>query len=502
MALSSRTHRLLESTALAGLFALAYAQAPLFSSNQFQYMLHGMARAGLGALRGDWLANTTDPTPLFSLLVEAVFRLTGAPWLFYVFFALLAGTYLLALLSVLETAFGPYPSRAARLAAAAGLIATHAGLVRAGLIRLLGQEAAFLFDGGVAGQRLLGTVFQPSLFGVLLLAGLALALRGRPVWGAVLSAAVAAVHPTYLLPAALTTAAICLSTWVRTGRGLSMLAPAAAALAVALPTALFVWFGFQGASPQTAAEARSLLVNFRIPHHAVIAQWLNWTVWVKLGLTALALWATRRSAAVFTALGVLSLTATTLTMAQAAFGSDLTALLFPWRVSTLVVPLATAILVDRAARAVTAGLRPDPRLLWAGIVLMGLSGLAITLHNAREEAARPEQAVIRWARASSRPGDVYLTPIQMENFRLGALQPAYVDFLAIPYAPEDVKTWYLRIHGALKVYDLLDCKSLEDVRSDGGVSRALLPAGPTLECPGWSETYRDAAYRVLEHPVK
>ena len=38
------------------LFALAYTQAPLYYSNQNQYLLHGLATAGYGHLDGDWLA--------------------------------------------------------------------------------------------------------------------------------------------------------------------------------------------------------------------------------------------------------------------------------------------------------------------------------------------------------------------------------------------------------------------------------------------------------------
>src|SRR5579883_3127440 len=50
-------------------FAAAYGQAPLYYSNQNQYFLHGLAAAGDGQLRADWLARTADPTPVFSGLV-------------------------------------------------------------------------------------------------------------------------------------------------------------------------------------------------------------------------------------------------------------------------------------------------------------------------------------------------------------------------------------------------------------------------------------------------
>src|SRR3989442_5843934 len=81
----------------AALFAAAYTQAPLYYSNQNQYFLHGLARAGEGELRHDWLANTRDPTPLFSTLVELTAR-SLHPWIFHVYYALLLGGYAAAML--------------------------------------------------------------------------------------------------------------------------------------------------------------------------------------------------------------------------------------------------------------------------------------------------------------------------------------------------------------------------------------------------------------------
>src|SRR5215212_9886161 len=80
--------------ALAGaaLFAATYCQAPLYYSNQNQYFLHGLARAGEGTLAEDWLAKTKDPTPAFSTLVEWTARLLPRPT-FHVYYAVLQGIY-------------------------------------------------------------------------------------------------------------------------------------------------------------------------------------------------------------------------------------------------------------------------------------------------------------------------------------------------------------------------------------------------------------------------
>lgn len=53
-------------------FLLVMRQDPLYSDNQNTKFLHGMAWAGAGALRHDWLAGTQDGLPFFSGLVYAI----------------------------------------------------------------------------------------------------------------------------------------------------------------------------------------------------------------------------------------------------------------------------------------------------------------------------------------------------------------------------------------------------------------------------------------------
>jgi hypothetical protein len=79
---------------LTAVFAIAYTQSPLYTSNQNQYFLHAAAKAGIGFLKQDWLANTLDPTPVFSELTFLTYRLLRLEALFYIFYALLMGIYM------------------------------------------------------------------------------------------------------------------------------------------------------------------------------------------------------------------------------------------------------------------------------------------------------------------------------------------------------------------------------------------------------------------------
>ena len=88
------------------LFSAAYCQAPLFYSNQNQYFVHGLAEAGWGHLDEDWLANTADPTPVFSKLVAVTARYLH-PWTFHVYHGLLLGAYAASMLGLFGFVAGP-----------------------------------------------------------------------------------------------------------------------------------------------------------------------------------------------------------------------------------------------------------------------------------------------------------------------------------------------------------------------------------------------------------
>ena len=185
-------------------FAVAYGQAPLYHSNQNQYFLHGLAHAGVGHLDEDWLANTADPTPVFSGLVTVVDR-TMPTWTFHVIHGLLVGGYLLALYRIFVRIVGPElaANRAALFLALVALV--HSALARWLSYRLFGLDYPWYFQAGVASQYVLGGMLQPSVFGVLLLGAVALFADDRPWFAALAIAAAATVHATYLLPGALLT---------------------------------------------------------------------------------------------------------------------------------------------------------------------------------------------------------------------------------------------------------------------------------------------------------
>ncbi len=206
MPIRARLRSALEFAAWGVLLGLAYGQAPLYTSNQNQYFLHGLAQARQGLLAEDWLANTTDPTLVFTWLVVVTTRFLPQA-AYYLYYFLLFAVYFYSLRHIANHLFDVGRSRTSRWIFIALIFISHSAALHALLSRGIGGDWTYLFDGGLAGQRLLGTVLQPSSFGVFLLLSVQLFLKGRP-YRAVLAAAVAATfHPTYLLSAAVLTLA-------------------------------------------------------------------------------------------------------------------------------------------------------------------------------------------------------------------------------------------------------------------------------------------------------
>jgi hypothetical protein len=120
------------------IFGTACTQAPLYFSNQNQYLLHGAAEAGVGYLEDDWLARTLDPTPLFSGLIAVAYHLD--PRLLHVLYLLIFGIYFQSMLGIFEILSGKGVTHVLRLCFCFLLILTHAALPRLASTHTLGID--------------------------------------------------------------------------------------------------------------------------------------------------------------------------------------------------------------------------------------------------------------------------------------------------------------------------------------------------------------------------
>lgn len=485
-------NRLALWAAAGALFALAHSQSPLYTSNQNQYFLHGLASAGFGQLGQDWLANTLDPTPVFSWLVQATYTSIGA-WFFYIEYGLLLAVTLWGLYAIADSIIPGKQTRFQRLILLTLLTLLFSEALRFPLSHLSWADGGYLLEGGVAGQRLLGPVFEPSVFGGLLVVSIALFIRNHARGAALLAAGAATVHPTYLLISGALVAVYAGVLALGDRRWREAFIIGGLALVGVIPILLHTLVVFGLGSSQVSADASRVLVAFRIPHHAIVSQWLDASVAIKLLLILGALLVVRRSR-LFPVLLVPALLGLALTALQLATGNDRLALLFPWRVSVLVVPLSTTILAAKGM-ALCLGWydrRQQPHSAWTGraawalLAVLAVTGLASFVLHMQNRARAPEQALFAQVRNMASPGQVFLIPPRMQDFRLATGQPAFVDFKAIPYAPAEVLAWYDRIQLDQFFYRDnpadIDCHLLDRAAAAGVTQVVLEPAQQGADC--------------------
>ncbi len=519
-----RFRRIILLLAVAAGFATAYTQSPLFYSNQNQYLLHGLAQAGYGHLEHDWLANTSDPTPLFSLGIAAAYKLAGLWPLQAAYFLMLMGYFLSAwwlVTAVLRRGF----CWRWLLVFAAIFTAAHAAIFRLAAVKLTGVDYPFYFQSGVAGQYLLGPGIQPSAFGILFIASLAAFANGRPYLAACLGAAAGLFHATYLLPAALLTLGY-MSRLLREKRAKEAGISAVLALAVAMPTVAYTLVVF----PQhlkSVARAQQLLVEVRIPHHAVIARWFDLIAalqigWMVVGLTVL------RKSVLFRPLAAMAAGGLTLTLMLLVRENHTLALLFPWRVSAVLVPVTTAVLAAMlAARLessrITLGVSA---ILFAGMIVGGVVIMTLGFGYRMNEAEEP---LLAYVRDHASETDVYLIPtrfppvgkgrgavstsftpaprpkpgsnlipVDLQRFRLATGAPIYVDFKSVPYYALEVREWDRRMKKAEKWYATpdWDAAGIREQLIKEEITHVIVPRQQSIKASFLTLEYADDAYEV------
>jgi len=484
------------------LFCMAYSQAPLYYSNQNQYFLHGFTKAKLGYLEKDWLGNTTDPTPLFSGLI-----CLSITWLneniFYFYYAMLQGVFLSCAWIIYHRKNNNKPFEIGHYALFSAIfILINSAALRWLSYRLFDQDYPWFLQAGVAGQYILGAMFQPSNFGVFLLLGLSLFMVEKHISATVFTCLAGILHTTYLLGGAFIILGFQLYL-VLDGKIKKAILIGILALLLVMPSVFYAAGNFQPSSSEGFKEAQEFLVKFRLPHHCLPQLWLDWVACLQILWIMLSLFLLRKQKAL-TVILVPFLLGALLTILQVVTQSNTLALLFPWRISSVLVPLATMIILSELlayCNPFISRLKPFVPSVVLSIIL-ALLGIAIPVFKAGFVIKENENGILAHIKTNKTIDDLYLlpvnvpnlasttrgslssdfkpigkkttdtriVPIDMQRFRLYAQAPLYIDFKAIPYKDADVLDWHRRLLLAQNWQKrLLDNKSpellLEELRA-------------------------------------
>jgi hypothetical protein len=517
---------------IAILFGFAYTQSPLYEGNQNTKFLHGLAQAGVGYLQDDWLANTVDPLPVFSGLVNLTARIN--PNLFYLEYFVMFGIYVFSMWGILTHLFKAEHNLVKQSLFLGLIFLYHSRYILVGVNNRFGVDLSYLHN-GVAQQYLLGLEFQTNVFGVLLLLSIYLFLRRRYIWAMVLVGIAAILHPAYLFSSALLTIAYCsILLWENlrasdTPRKLSprviwqstrqSLLLGIIAIVLVLPIILYNQTALAATSPETQTQAMHLLVVERIPHHSLPEIWLGSSAYLQVGLIIGGILLARKSR-LGTIMLVMFSGAALFTIIQMITGNLYLAAIAPWRVSVLLVPLGTAIILAAAASLAVDLLHLDQgrlRPVVVGGVLFLIAFLAYKGYNQQQyygTSLRRQQvnAMMDYVRATFQPGDLYMIPpneAELNDFRLYTGAPILINWKSHPYKDTDLLEWYQRVEIAQAFYDAeksdqeAACQLLEEIEREYEVTHVVVNRkDAALDCPFISSTYDETRFTIfaIERP--
>jgi hypothetical protein len=490
-------------------------QAP-FVRNQHTYFVHGLAAAGWGQLAHDPLVQTTDAFPLFSLLIEMIYRSAGDPLVLLVQI-LVGGVYLWSLCAIALRLFPALARPAAGIAFLALLLGLHSLALR-GVDLGPYQFARADFVSGVASHSLMAGYLVQQNFGVFLVASIAAFLYGRHYWAGILIGIGASFHPAYLLPGATLTLAYLLQVGVRDRRPFRALRVGAVTLASVLPVAAYVMTQLGATSGETLAQAHELLARVRVPHHALPDRWL-WsesneiepvvafkTAWVLAALVLL------RKTPLLLVMALQLAVVVVFTAWVSATDSYTVAIMYPWRGSILLLPLATMALVGagvtRALNALEGRVAMRQAIgAVAGVAIAVLAGIGAwsSIEKRDLRRLREWQPIFQEAHRIATPETLFLIPPNLRSFhgfRIHAAAPTFVDWKSHPFRDVDVIDWYERITLARQAYGTTG--RIDGIVSCSAVQRAVERYGVTHviswrqapSCPGFDAVHTGSHYVI------
>jgi len=500
--LRSRFVPIVEILILGFVFGISYVQDPLYTSNQNTKFLHGMARAGYGYLQNDWQANTLNPLPVFTALVEFTVAHLH-PAIFYFYYIILFGVYAYSLIGISSIIF-KLDTAIKKNIYFLFLIAVHC--LEIDIFKL---ETHVHLHYGLAEQYILGPYFQTSNFGVFILLSIYLFLRGSHFWSILPLAIAATVHPAYLPSVALITLGYMAVLYRQKKQLFFILLLGILSAFLILPVTLYMTVMFRPTSPEIAELARRLIVN-RIPHHSFPELWLTGAAWVQILVTILGIYILRKSP-LFWIMFFPFLSASALTAIQVISNSKTLAFMTPWRVSAWLVPLSTAMIIAHLTAAVW-GRHPQffatfkKPVYWVTLTAISIFVVLGVQAQIKELKREPDyQPMMEFVKNNRQPDQLYLIPHISGNFVAFRLQtgvPILVNYKTHPYKDTEVIEWHDRMMMSQKFYapEFRDtrCRGLREIVETYGITHVVTELGDAIACGGTREIYADPKFKIYE----
>lgn len=422
------------------LVALSFPIDPLFTSNQNIYLLKGIADSIKSPLTYDWMANQTDPFPLFTRLIRISYEIS--PALLYIYHIALSFILIFSLYLISNK-----------------IINASYNNVSTVFFFLLLFLASNFFEilNGIAGQYILGSYFQPSVFGVFLIVSIAFFCFEK-YYLAIISLLISAYfHPTYILQAAFLTLTYQLII-LKNRKILQAFLIGMFALIAIIPLLYFLYVTFESLPPDILKISKEILVYERMSHHTLYSSWIlrNHTLLGFVILTSAIIIFRDNQNLIFLLAIPFTLSLIFFVYANLT-GNTTMLLLFSQRVSVWIMPLAACLMLTRLVYSIEWHKLfnlSQKLLLFLGVFATLVFAFFGAEKTFKYHHVKNNNQLYSFLRSLDYTNGILLTPLNRENIRLNAKVPIFIDWKSHPYIGNEVIEWKERISLASAFYSL------------------------------------------------
>ncbi len=492
------------------IFSLSFRQAPIYQSNQHTKFLHGFAKADYGYLRNDWLAKTIDPLPEFSFLVYLTIKFLNE-YFFYFYFVIILGVFIYCLLKISDNLFFNDSNKSVKILLFTIIITLHSTLLDSYFFKFFKYKITeLLMEKGVAEQYLLGSYFQPCVFGVFLLLSILLFLKERQYLSIIFLAIPSIFHSTYLFSSAILTLTYMIIIYIDKKNLKKVFLLGVFSFILVFPVLVYNLIYLGPTSSEITRQALNIIVNFRIPQHTDLSRWINLDAILKLIIIMIAIIMTKGKK-IFLILFVPCLIAVLSIILQLFINNDFIAFLAPWRVSVWLVPLSTSLIISylinlifKKINILNIKMINITIYLVCGIIILshityGMNGL---IKQFNEYLNKDHGQMMNYVNEYKKTSDVFLIPPDLMEFRLNTGVPVFVTYKSHPYKDVELLEWYERIAIAQNIYNnntKNNCNLIEKLKKEYNITHVVIKKKQfewNLICA--EEIYRDNDYKIYK----
>ncbi len=404
-----------------------------FGSNQNTYLLHAFLLANPEYLIADWYGNTVDGNPVFSYITSYLFRLGD---LFVINFNKVFEIIFFVFLA--KMVFKDYPRK---------------NQLELALLLLLIALMSFYFPifSGLKGQYILGNIYQPSIYGVILLPALFYYLDGQNFKSLCCLFIATTFHPSLIL----TTGILGILFLTHLRKNDQKITFLILGVLILLPSFLYIYLKIY--DPDFSVIASGILVNFRIPHHADLSSfgWLDVVRLLILGLSVVLCRDPVLKKILIMGLGfIIFFIVLVNILDETGIIYDPLKLLFPMRLSIVFLPVAVVIVCSEIflkLKSYVGGFINDKMVL----VLL-LFTVSLVAYFSISPVFQAQNKYVNWNSYSS-PEKVWLIPVQddlgfSQGIRLNLKQPVFVDKKSHPVNNSEIIEWKKRVDLSERFY--------------------------------------------------